>query len=123
MSSPKQQSTTTHPGPNKSCFDNTNNLIVARHRLLEERCEDGRSAGIRNRVDESTGKLLPTVPPTSPVQLADRSLRSSLRSLSRSSQRARVGSVARSARLLPSEPADLLRKKLKEKVVGYHRLQ
>jgi hypothetical protein len=31
--------------------------------------------------------------------------------------------VARSAHLLPSEPADLLRKKLKEKVVECHRLQ
>jgi hypothetical protein len=123
MSSPMQKSTITHPGPNKSCFDNTNNLIVARHRLLEERCEDGRSAGIRNRVDESTGRLLPTVPPTSPLQLAEVSLRYSLRSASRSSQRARVGSAARSAHLLPSEPADLLKKKLKEKVVGCHRLQ
>jgi hypothetical protein len=67
-------------------------------------------------MDESTGNLLPVVPPTLPSRLVKLGSIYFLRSLSCNDQRARVGSVARSEHLFPSEPANLSRKKLKEKV-------
>jgi hypothetical protein len=123
MPSPGRQSAMAHSEPTESWFDDTSDLVLARQRLLKERCGDARSAKIRNRIDERTGKLLLTVPPSSttqPVQLHSIYL---LQSLTRSEQRARVGGAARNMFLLPSEPADLCRTKLKETVVERRRLQ
>lgn len=123
MPLPGRQSAMVHSELTGSWFDNTSDLVLARQRLLKERCGDTRSVKIRNRIDESTGKLLPIVPPsptTQPVQLHSIYL---LRNLTRSEQRARVGDAARNVFLLPSEPADLFRTKLKETVVERRRLQ
>jgi hypothetical protein len=103
--------------------DDTSGLVLARRALLEESSGDPRSLEIRNRMNESSGKLLPTLP-SSPTAENHRELDSVyfLRSLSRNQQRTRIGEERRHIRPHPSEPTELLRKKLREQVVEQRRL-
>jgi hypothetical protein len=77
-------------------------------------------------MDESSGKLFPALrksPPTKTTDFMELGPVYFLRSLSRNDQRARVGDPDRNVHLLPSKPADLLRKKLREQVIERRRLQ
>lgn len=121
---PSPKSTTTSSKSSQPWCDDTNDLVLARRALLEERSGDLRSLGVRNRMDKSSGKLLPTLP-SIPAAENHGELDSAyfLHSLSRNQQRTRVGDEHRKIHLLPSEPTELLRKKLREQVIERRRLQ
>ena len=106
--------------PQSWCDD----LALARRVLLEERSGDLRSLEVRSCMDKSSGKLLPALP-TRPAAENHGELDSAyfLHSLSRNQQRTRVGDEHRKIHLLPSEPTELLRKKLREQVIEWRRLQ
>jgi hypothetical protein len=126
MSSLGPNSVTASPRTSKSWFDDTSDLVLARRTLLEERSGDVRATKIRNRMDESSGELLPALPPTPNTKVADLTELGPvyfLRSLSRNDQRARVGDPDRDVHLLPSKPADRLMEKLKEQVIERRRLR
>ena len=74
-------------------------------------------------MDESTGKLLPALPSTSPAEHAELASAYFLQSLSRNNQRARVVDPERNIHLLPSEPTDLIRRKLREQVIEQRRVK
>ena len=118
---PSPKSTTTFPKSSQSWCDD---LVLARRVLLEERSGNLRSLEVRNRMDKGSGKLLPALSST-PAAENHGELDSAyfLRSLSRNQQRTRVGDEHRKIHLLPSEPMELLRKKLREQVIERRRLQ
>jgi hypothetical protein len=118
---PSPKSTMTFSkSPQSWCDD----LVLARRVLLEERSGDLRSLEVRSCMDKSSGKLLPALP-TRPAAENHGELDSAyfLHSLSRNQQRTRVGGEHRKIHLLPSEPTELLRKKLREQVIESRRLQ
>jgi hypothetical protein len=124
-SNPPSPKSITASSKSPQCWcDDTNNLVLARRALLEEISGDPRSLEVRNRMDESSGKLLPAVP-SSIAMGYHRELDSVyfLRSLSCNRQRKRVGKERRNIHLLCSEPMELLRKKLREQVIERRRLQ
>jgi hypothetical protein len=124
-SNPPSPKSTTTPSKSSQCWcDGTSDLVLARRALLEESSGDPRSLEVRDRMDESSGKLLPALP-SSPAAEYHGELDSVyfLRSLSRNQQRTRIGEERRNIHLLPSEPTALLRKKLREQVIERRRLQ
>ena len=118
---PSPKSTTTFSKSSQSWCDD---LVLARRALPEARSGDLRSLEVRNRMDKNNGTLLPTLPST-PAAENHGELDSAyfLHSLSRNQQRTRVGDEHRKIHLLPSEPTELLRKKLREQVIERRRLQ
>ena len=124
-SNPPGPKSTTTSSKSPPCWrDDTSDLVLACRALLEESSGDPRSLEVRNRMDESSGKLLRALP-LSPAAENHGELDSVyfLRSLSRNQQRTRVGEKHRNIHLLPSEPTELLRKKLREQVIERRRLQ
>src|SRR5271154_6942163 len=62
-SNPPSPKSTTTSSKSPPCWrDDTSDLIIARRALLEESSGDPRSLELRNRMDKSSGKLLPAVP-------------------------------------------------------------
>ena len=101
----------------ESWLDNTDDLVIARLTLLEQCSDDIRCAHIQNRMDESSGKLLPALPTSPAIEQGMLDKVHYLRSLSRNEKLARVGDPERNIYLSRSEPAKILRKKLKRGVI------
>jgi hypothetical protein len=118
---PSPKSTTTFSKLSRSWCDD---LVLARRALFETRSGDLRSLEVRNRMDKNSDKLLPDLPST-PAAENHGELDSAyfLHNPSRNQQRTRVGDEHRKIHLLPSEPTELLRKKLTEQVIERRRLQ
>ena len=118
---PSPKSTTTFSKSSRSWCDN---LVLARRALLEARSRGLRSLEVRNRMDKNSDKLLPALPSTPAAEnYGELDSAYFLLNLSRHQQRTRVGGEHRKIHLLPSEPAELLRKKLREQVIERRRLQ
>jgi hypothetical protein len=121
---PSPKSITASSKSSRCWYDDTSDLVLARCVLLEEKSGDPRSLEVHNRMDDSSGRLLPALP-SSPAAENHGELNSVyfLHSLSHNQQRARVGEERRNIHLLSSEPTELLRKKLREQVIERRRLQ
>jgi len=121
---PSLKSITTSSKSSQCWCDNTSDLVLARRALLEKRSGDPRSLEVRNRMDKSSGKLLPAVASSLAAEYhGELDSVYFLRSLSRNQQRKRVGEERRNIHRLPSEPREILRKKLGEQVIERRRLQ
>jgi hypothetical protein len=117
---PSPKSITTSSKSPQCWRDDTNDLVLARCALLEERSGDPRSLEIRNRMEESSGKLLQALPSRSAAE--NHKELDSVYFL-RNQQRTRVGEEHRNIHFLPLEPTELLRKMLREQVIERRRLQ